>query len=450
MIARTPIRFLQWLLACALLGLAGAAAGVPGGVTITSIEANETAHTLTIHGTGLLSTVKRQPTRVLLGASLLSLPIVSSTGETIVATLPALPPGSYLLTVGYGLGEPQFDQAWISLGATGVPGPQGIQGPPGPPGPAGPPGATGAAGQTGLKGDTGATGPQGPPGPQGEPGTPGPVCVAGDLVECYSGPAETRNVGACRTGKRTCTAASNWSTMCVGEVLPRPETFNGVDDDCNGSVDDGVTPPPPDPALVVSTPAVTVVEGSTGSFAVSLAAQPAANVTATIASADTSVATVSPGSLTFTPANYATPQNVTVSGAQDLNTATDGTTVSVSAPGMASRTVSVTVTDDDAQAILVDRPSVQFCQFEGDVVHVSLQFSPGGIAMVTAIATNPARATVDPGMFTFTPANFAVPQSLFITGVSAGTTTIRLVTPGAPEGTIGVTVLSASSPACAL
>jgi hypothetical protein len=447
MIFRTSIRFLQWLLACALLAIAASAAGAPGGVTITSVEPDETAHTLTIHGTGLLSPGPRQPTRVLLGASLLPLAIVSSTNETIVATLPALPPGSYLLTVGYGLGEPQFDQAWMSLGATG---PQGVQGPPGPPGPTGPTGPAGATGQTGLKGDTGATGPQGPPGPQGEPGTSGPVCVAGDLVECYSGPAETRNLGACRTGKRTCTSAGNWASMCVGEVVPRPEIFNGVDDDCNGSVDDGVTAPPPELALVVSPTAVTVVEGSSGNFAVSLSAQPAANVTATIASGDNAVATVSPSSLTFTPANYATPQNVTVSGTQDIDTVTDGTTVSVSAPGMATRTVSVTVTDDDGQVILASPTSVTFCQFDGAEVFVSLQSAPGGNATVTATSTNPSRATVDPAALTFTPANFATPQAVSIMGLAAGLTSIRLSTPGAPDRTVSVTVLSPTAPACSL
>src|SRR4051812_41853525 len=168
------------LLLMAATCMVTAAFGAPGGVTITSVETDEVANTLTIQGTSLLAGAPRQPTRVLLGASLVPLQIVSSTNTTIIARLPTLAPGSYLLTVGYGLGEPQFDQAWASLGATGVPGPPGAQGPPGSPGPAGPTGAMGPAGQTGLKGDAGEPGPQGPAGPQGQPGTSNPVCIAGD------------------------------------------------------------------------------------------------------------------------------------------------------------------------------------------------------------------------------------------------------------------------------
>ena len=429
----------------------GAAVAAPAGVTITSVEADESAHTLTIKGTSLLAGAPRQPTHVLLGASLTPLAIVSSTNTKLVATLPALPPGSYLLTVGYGLGEPQFDQAWITVGGSGVAGPQGPPGPPGPPGPTGATGPQGPTGQTGLKGDTGATGPQGPPGPpgpQGEPGTSGPVCVAGDVVECYSGPAATRSVGACRTGKRTCSATGSWPAMCVGEVLPATETLNGIDDDCNGSVDDGVTPPPPAPELVVSSTAVTVVEGSTSTFGVRLSAQPAANVLVDVSSGDTGAATVNPSFLVFTPANFATPQNVTVTGVQDVDTANEGITVTVSSAGMTSRTVSVIVTDDDGQAIVVSPPALTICIFTVGFVQVSLRFSPESNATVTVIPTG--NIGVNRSTMTFTAANFATPQELQVAGVgeSEGANVV-LRMPGAPDVVIPVAVLPSIVPQCA-
>jgi hypothetical protein len=105
-------------------------------------------------------------------------------------------------------------------------------GTPGPAGPAGPAGDTGAQGPQGVPG---ATGSQGVPGPQGPPGA-GVACSDGDFIGCYTGPAGTRGVGACRSGERTCAAGVFGN--CGGQALPTAETCNSVDDDCNGLADD--------------------------------------------------------------------------------------------------------------------------------------------------------------------------------------------------------------------
>jgi hypothetical protein len=59
---------------------------------------------------------------------------------------------------------------------------------------------------------------------------------------CYSGPNGTNGVGICHGGTQTCTAnmcpqAAQFGP-CVGEVDPQKEICNGVDDDCNGKIDD--------------------------------------------------------------------------------------------------------------------------------------------------------------------------------------------------------------------
>ena len=58
----------------------------------------------------------------------------------------------------------------------------------------------------------------------------------GDLVEeCYEGPVGTAGVGRCRAGTRECGGVG-----CEGAVFPRDERCDGVDDDCDGVTDEGI------------------------------------------------------------------------------------------------------------------------------------------------------------------------------------------------------------------
>ncbi|MCB9549703.1 MAG: hypothetical protein H6706_28180 [Myxococcales bacterium] len=52
---------------------------------------------------------------------------------------------------------------------------------------------------------------------------------------CYGGPAGTAGVGRCAAGERACAP----DAPCVGEVLPGDEACNEIDDDCDGAVDEG-------------------------------------------------------------------------------------------------------------------------------------------------------------------------------------------------------------------
>ena len=57
---------------------------------------------------------------------------------------------------------------------------------------------------------------------------------------CYTGPGGTLNVGACRAGTETCVVGGTgtWGA-CAGHVLPATEVCNNVDDSCNGLTDEG-------------------------------------------------------------------------------------------------------------------------------------------------------------------------------------------------------------------
>ncbi|WP_285775830.1 glycoside hydrolase family 6 protein [Microtetraspora sp. NBRC 13810] len=103
-------------------------------------------------------------------------------------------------------------------------------------------------------------------------------------------------------------------------------------------------------ALVVSPTSLSVPEGSTATFGVRLAIQPAGNVTVSSAAAsggDANLTVTGGASLTFTSANWNTAQNVTVSAAQDADSANGTRTINVSSSGLTSVAVAATEADDD-------------------------------------------------------------------------------------------------------
>lgn len=55
---------------------------------------------------------------------------------------------------------------------------------------------------------------------------------------CYTGAGGTAGKGLCKSGTQTCKSGVYGS--CVGEVKPAVEVCNGKDDDCNGSIDNAV------------------------------------------------------------------------------------------------------------------------------------------------------------------------------------------------------------------
>ncbi len=66
------------------------------------------------------------------------------------------------------------------------------------------------------------------------------LCQPGAKEDCYTGPAGTRGVGTCHSGKHTCLILGTTWGACFDEVVPIPDScYNSTDDDCNGIVNDG-------------------------------------------------------------------------------------------------------------------------------------------------------------------------------------------------------------------
>jgi hypothetical protein len=65
------------------------------------------------------------------------------------------------------------------------------------------------------------------------------ACNPGDQQACYNGPPGTEDVGICHGGMRTCNISGDGYGPCLGQFLPLVETgSDGLDHDCNGAPND--------------------------------------------------------------------------------------------------------------------------------------------------------------------------------------------------------------------
>jgi autotransporter-associated beta strand protein len=110
--------------------------------------------------------------------------------------------------------------------------------------------------------------------------------------------------------------------------------------------------PPPGvtvPALMVSPTALSVPEGGTNSFTVRLSAAPPnpVAVTTVFTSGDADLSVAAGGTLFFSPANWDTPQPVTLAAAEDDDPFNGQAAFTVSSPGLSNRIVVATEADND-------------------------------------------------------------------------------------------------------
>ena len=177
--------------------------------------------------------------------------------------------------------------------------------------------------------------------------------------------------------------------------------------------------PSAEAAVTLSASVLTIQEGSSGHYTVVLDSQPTDDVTVTIGGASGDVS-VQPASLTFTRANYATAQTVTVMAAEDEDAATDpAVTLTHSASGggygsVSIGAVTVTITENDETAVRLSASGLTV--EEGSSGHYTVVLdSPPTDEVTVTIGGASGDVSVQPDSLTFTRANYATAQTVTVT-----------------------------------
>ena len=182
------------------------------------------------------------------------------------------------------------------------------------------------------------------------------------------------------------------------------------------------------PGFTLSKSALTIGENAgTGTFTVVLDAQPLNDVVFKVTSDDTNEATVDESTLTFTTANWNTPQTVTVTGVNDNIDRNDNATITVSVDDASSddifdalddQTVAVTLTNDDTAGFTVSETNLTIPENAGTgTFTVVLNTEPTTDVVLDVVCDKTAEATVSAPSLTFTSENWDTPQTVTVTGV---------------------------------
>ena len=209
-------------------------------------------------------------------------------------------------------------------------------------------------------------------------------------------------------------SGGDYSEVSVDPVVVR------VDDDDTKSV-------------TLSRTVLEVDEEESVTYTVKLDTRPTRSVTISLTVPAGTGVSVRPSSLTFTPANYANAQTVTVSAANDADSTNETVTVT-HAPsgggygGVSVDTVRVTVRDDDIAAISLSTDSLGVVEDQGAQYTVALESEPTASVTVAVTLPSDSGVSVRPSSLTFTPANYANAQTVTVSAADDADSTNEMAT----------------------
>jgi glucose/arabinose dehydrogenase len=207
-------------------------------------------------------------------------------------------------------------------------------------------------------------------------------------------------------------------------------------------------PNPTGQALVASPTHLWVAEGQPAVFNVRLATSPAADVTVSAApSGGDGEALVTAGAaLTFTTANWSTPQTVTIAARRDLDATDDLATIALQSSGLPTEMVTVHLRDDNNLQLQVSAATLALDEGTTGTFTVALTGQPS-LDVTVAVGRTGGDGDLSisaGGSLTFTRGNWSAPQVVTVSAAAdpdsaEDTATISVAAEGLPSRTVAVT-----------
>lgn len=218
-------------------------------------------------------------------------------------------------------------------------------------------------------------------------------------------------------------------SIITGPAASTDANFTGID-----PPDVGVVNVDDDRAGITVTPTTGLVTSEAGqgaNFTIVLNTQPVADVMMEVSSALSSEATVSPGAVRFTPADWSVPQTVTITGVNDgvadgsaayVVSIAPATSLDAAYHGLDASDVSGVNLDDDSPGVTVTPASGLLTSERGGSASfvVVLQTRPSADVTLSLTSSRPEEGTVTPARVRLTPLDWNVPTTVTVTGVDDG------------------------------
>jgi uncharacterized protein (DUF1800 family) len=174
------------------------------------------------------------------------------------------------------------------------------------------------------------------------------------------------------------------------------------------------------PVIQTSVTTLNVNEGGSAQLGVRLSSAPASNVTVNVAqlSGDTDLTVSGGATLTFTPTNFGTFQNATISAAEDTDSTNGSAVIRVSSTGLPNVDVTANEVDNDPPPMVAIQTSVTTLSVnEGGSAQFGVRLSAapsGGTATVNVARLSGDTDLTGAATLTFTSANFGTFQNVTV------------------------------------